>query len=76
MKNTNNTLQKTISDTLQKRYNKTCLTIKELSDELDCSISLINSFIARGFLIPESKTPQTVKVFSIASVASFLSQSV
>lgn len=77
MKNKNITLQQVICDTLQKRYNKTLITITELAHEFDCSVSLINNFIANGSIVPENKAMgNTAVCFSIASVASFLSQTI
>ena len=65
---------------LSDKYKKLTLTKKELSNEMDVSESSINSYIAKGYGIPNYLKIGTGKNgsvrFNIFDVAEFLSQTV
>ena len=68
-----------ILEDLQTRYNKSTLTKKELSHELDISVSSINTYIGKGYGIPQYiKLPGkngTVR-FPIMNVVDYLSNTI
>lgn len=80
MKYTTISLQNAIYQELKDRYNKSLITKAELATELSCSVSAINNYICKGYGIPEYKKIGNAKnapvLFPIASVASFLSNTV
>jgi len=62
------------------RYNKTTLNKRELSNELGISVSSINSYIVKGYGIPEYTKIGCAKnatvLFPIICVAEFLSRTI
>jgi hypothetical protein len=73
-------LEESIFNQLKETYNKTMINKKELSIELGVSVSTINNYIVQGYGVPEYVKLGNAKnakvLFPIASVASFLSQTI
>ncbi len=69
-----------IHEDLKQRYNKSTLTKKELANELNVSVSSINSYIVKGTGIPEYIKVGTGKngkvLFPLVNVVSYLSATV
>jgi len=76
----NKYFSQTIHEDLKQKYNKLTLTKKELANELNVSVSSINSYIVKGTGIPEYIKIGTGKngkvLFPLTSVVSFLSNTV
>ena len=72
--------QQSIYNDLKERYGKATLSKSEMAKELGVSYSTIDSYIAKGFGIPNYKKLGTAKnskvVFNIIDVAEFLSQTI
>ncbi len=76
MKFTNEKIEIIYRD-LKSKYDKSTLDIKEVANEISCSVSTINFYLARGGIgIPKHKKIGTSKkarvVFSIVDVAEYL----
>ncbi len=69
-----------IHNDLKQRYNKSTLTKKELANELNISVSSINSYIVKGTGIPEYIKVGTGKngkvLFSLPAVVDYLSNTI
>jgi len=69
-----------IYNDLSSRYKKASLSKKELAHELGVSYSSIDTYIARGYGLPNYKKLGTAKnakvIFNIVDVAEFLSQTI
>lgn len=69
-----------IHNDLKQRYNKSTLTKKELSNELNVSVSSINSYIVKGTGIPEYIKVGTGKngkvLFPVVNVVDYLSHTI
>jgi len=69
-----------IYNDLSSRYKKASLSKKELAHELGVSYSSIDTYIARGYGLPNYKKLGTSKnakvIFNIIDVAEFLSQTI
>ena len=76
---TNNYFSTKILEDLQTRYNKSTLTKKELSVEIGLSVGSINTYIGKGYGIPQYiKLPGkngSVR-FPIMNVVDFLSNTI
>ena len=69
-----------IYNDLSSRYKKASLSKKELAHELGVSYSSIDTYLARGYGLPNYKKLGTAKnakvIFNIVDVAEFLSQTI
>lgn len=76
----NKYFSETIHEDLKQKYDKSTLTKKELANELNVSVSSINSYIVKGTGIPEYIKIGTGKngkvLFPLANVVSFLSNTI
>ena len=65
---------------LRETYKKSCLNKKDLSKEMDISVSTIDLYLSKGHGLPNYKKLGTAKnakvVFNIIDVAEFLSQTI
>jgi predicted DNA-binding transcriptional regulator AlpA len=73
-------LQTQIYNDLKDRYGKATLSKAEMAKELGISYSTIDSYISKGYGIPNYKKLGTAKnakvVFNIIDVSEFLSQTI
>ena len=79
--NMNRYFSQTIHEDLKQKYNnKLTLTKKELADELNVSVSSINSYIVKGIGIPEYIKVGTGKngkvLFPVVNVVDYLSNTI
>ena len=69
-----------IHNDLKQRYNKSTLTKNELANELNVSVSSINSYIVKGIGIPEYIKVGTGKngkvLFPVVNVVDYLSSTI
>lgn len=80
MNTTTNYIDKAICEDLLNRYNKTTLSKSELANELGVSVSSINTYIKKGYGIPEYTKFGNAKnakvLFPIVCVAKYLSDTI
>jgi len=80
MKIANNYIEESILTDLKERYNKLTLTKKELAHELNISVSSINTYISKGYGIPEyikiGEAKNGKVLFNLQSIADYLSNTI
>jgi len=80
MKPANNYIKESILKDLKEKYNKLTLTKSELAKELNVSVSSINSYISKGYGIPEytkiGEARNGKVLFPIICVAEYLSNTI